>query len=453
MYGVACLTLFGSMLTALAQAHDLDLACLIERRGKVLHGNGRFILYFAFFLFLVSISLSGCNQESSIAVETPPVTLTTINTSTKIISTTTLQFTPTPIPATEIPPSPTPTLKAPSPIETTTPSAYSAVELRPNLIQISSTPVWGAYWKSEDVLSVLLDSERDRTTRCRTNFEQNFDIRQSSDTFEIYTWDVSENVVCPETHPEPAYSNSIRATVSGHIVDEELSSDGTHSLLLVKVITSTLPMIGDTSLRGIDYDPTIHEGWIINHNTMELHPAFATRFNYVYKFLPENYNLLIMAGCYGDNLGSGLHIVNFENGEVLTLAESYGGLCEGSVGLSPSPNGDFLVYGGSVVSVDGKSKNQLCEDDHFARSWAWSSDSKRVYVACSESDFDLIWRYNIETGKKELLNNSISPPISFKARKLYVSPDENKLAFIWGTSDLYDQDERGLWLLGLQNEH
>ena len=121
--------------------------------------------------------------------------------------------------------------------------------------------------------------------------------------------------------------------------------------------------------------------------------------------------------------------------------------------MTPSPNGEYLIYDkGTIVNIDGNTVGKICTEEQHPRSWIWSSDSKRVYVACSEDEYDLIWQYDIETGNKVLLNDLINSPASIKARKMDVSPDEKWLAFVWGTSNLFSLDEYGVWVLELGND-
>lgn len=350
-----------------------------------------------------------------------------------------------------IPPTAT-TLSMPtaSPIESAARPTSSLLEdNESNLYQVSSIPDSTISWTSENVLKVHVDSVWNGETRCTIHSWQEFSVRQHENSIEIVPISTSETVRCPEQ--KPSLPDALTSTLPGVVVDQIESSEGTNSLLFIEVSTSNLPMIGNAVDIYSEDDLPLLEGWVIDHETTVLQPVFATQLNYVYRFLPGNRNIAIQQDCYGDNLGGGLHIVNIEDSSILTLAETYSGLCEGIVGMMPSPSGEYLIYDkGTIVNVDGNIVGKLCTEEQHPRSWTWSFDSKQVYVACSEDEYDLIWQYGIETGNKVLLNDLINPTVSIKARQMAVSPDEKWLVFVWGTSDLYSLDEYGVWVLKLE---
>jgi hypothetical protein len=363
---------------------------------------------------------------------TPTVTLQSLPTTTSIVSATSTFVT-------------TPTEIIPIPTNVFTTSNEVA------LIQISSVP--GAIsWESEDRLKVALDFHRDSETLCTTKSWQVFNITYPDKIIEVLPPSISEATSCPE--PKPILSDASLSALPGAVVGQEVSSDRTYSLLFVEVLSSTLPLLGKTTDLDLGANPSLVEGWVIKHETGDLYPIFATQLGYAYSFLPGNHHIVVQSDCYGANLGSGLHIINIENRSLLTLAEYYGGLCEGAFGLAISPDSQYLIHSkGTVVSVDGELKGQLCTEEQFPRSWAWSSNSQRVYGDCDQDKQDFIWQYDIETGRKVLLNDLIIPPVSLKARAMAVSPDEKWLAFTWGASDFFEQDEYGVWLLRLDQDN
>jgi hypothetical protein len=218
-------------------------------------------------------------------------------------------------------------------------------------------------------------------------------------------------------------------------------------LLFVEVVSSTLPVIGDVDADG---GLPLQEGWVIDHATESLQPLFATQRGYVFNFLPGNHHILVEQPCYGENLGGGLHLVDIDERTLVTVAEVYHGLCEFAFPRLPSPNGQYLIHsGGTIINVDGETQGEICKEEEFPRSWTWSGDSQRVYVACSEGEHDLVWQFDVETGMKVLVNEGIKPSIGMKAREMAVSPDEGWLAFVWGKTALFPEDERGVWLLKL----
>ncbi|MBX3056372.1 MAG: hypothetical protein KF770_07865 [Anaerolineae bacterium] len=337
----------------------------------------------------------------------------------------------------------------------------SIVSSTSNLIQVSSMPdVIAITWESEETLRLSLDSSWDSETRCTTNFRQGFNISYVDRNIEALPLSVSEVVSCPE--PKPVLSDASISALPGAIVGQEVSPDKTHSLLFVEVMTSTLPMIqnvkdvyGQSTLATLELDDLpILEGWVISHETETLYPVFATQLGYVYTFLPGYNHLIVQADCYGTYLGSGLHIIDLENKSLLTLAEDYSGMCEGAVFLAASPNGQYFIHSkGTIVSVNGELKGQLCTEEQFPRSWAWSSDSQQVFADCYDGEHDFIWQYDIDTGTKVLLNDLIDPTVSPKARDIAVSPDMKWLAFIWGASELFSQDEYGVWVIKLEKDN
>ena len=357
------------------------------------------------------------------------------------------RFTPTPLPTEiltasatpELMPTVTEIIPLPTNVVTTTNNS--------NLIQVSSVP-GSMSWQLEDRLRLGIDSKWDSETHCTTNFWQDFDISRQT-PIEVTFLASGDVTLCSE--PKPTISEASIASLPGAMVSQEVSADRTHSLLFVEVISSTLPMLGNVTEVNAEANLPIREGWVINHETGDLSPIFATQLGYYYSFLPGNQSIVIQSACYGANLGSGLHIINVENRSLLKLAENYSGLCEGNNGLSSSPNGQYLIYGkGIVISVEGEFKDQICTDEQFPRSWAWSSNNQHIYIDCYHGEQDFIWQYDIDTQMKVLLNELAGTSISFKARSMAVSPDEKWLAFIWGASDLFPIEEYGVWLLRLE---
>lgn len=317
-----------------------------------------------------------------------------------------------------------------------------------NLIQISSIP-GSMSWESEDKLRLWVDSKWDQETACTTNFWQDFNVSYNYQEASIESTILASGdiISCPE--PEPIISEASIASLPGAIVSQEVSPDRTHSLLFVEVISSTLPMIGNITEVNVEANLPMREGWVINHETGDLQPVFATQLGYGYKFMPGYHHIIVEQVCYGANLGEGLYIIDIKNKSLLTIDETYSGRCEGSKGLSPSPDGKYFIYGkGTIVNMNGQIESQLCTEEQFARSWTWSSDSQRVYIDCYYDDEqDLLWEYRIEPGQKFLLNDLPIPHVLFKARAMVVSPDKKWLAFVWGESNFFEKDEFGVWLL------
>lgn len=420
----------------------------------------RIIIFHHCLMFLMLVA---CSNETTMPVEYLP-TSSTVPTPSPTLRITDLPVTTTP--TSTIQPSPTATSTEHN-LSAVTPTPTEAISLptsiidtnnMANLFQVSSMPdVLGTSWESEDRLRLSLNPSWDSETRCTTNFWQDFNIREFDRIIEAVPLSGGEGTSCPE--PKPVLSDASISALPGDIVGQVVSADRTHSLLFVEVMTSTLPMIqnvkdvyGQSALAILEVDDLpILEGWVISHETETLYPVFATQLGYVYTFLPGYDHLIVQAACYGADLGTGLYIVNIEDNSLLTLAENYSGLCEGAVGLASSPDGQYLIHSkGTIVSVDGELKGQLCKEEQFPRSWAWSSDSKQVFADCNEGERDFIWQYDIDTGTKALLNDLIDPSVSPKARYMAVSPDMKWLAFIWGASELFSQDEYGVWLLKLE---
>jgi hypothetical protein len=194
------------------------------------------------------------------------------------------------------------------------------------------------------------------------------------------------------------------------------------------------------------------KGELLHTSTGERTPLFISTAGFGYEWAPDSRHIVVESYCYGDNLGSGLHVIDTQSLSLTTLSPEYWNNCEGGIAyqLQPSNDKPFILYGPDILqSLDGKEQIHLCQPEEGTRSYAWSPSGEFVYIDCipDGAQSDTLIRYNVRTRESVVLVRPETLPM--KAIKMSVSPNGNYLVFVWGTSNFFNREERGVWLLNL----
>lgn len=307
-----------------------------------------------------------------------------------------------------------------APKDTETPIATFVV--RPSLtIQpvASSTPTMPAYFKPNPALMPLTDWEA---------------LHGSSAT----------NTRTPT--PEPLPDLQQRSELQGGELEQIWSPDRKHILVINQSQAPSAPLqLEDRPPlpSGLDYQQV----WVLNIDSGDLTLLFdGVRLNYKWA---DNRFIVITGSCYG-GWDSGLYVLDTQEVKLYVLDARYPGLCEGDTPLSIAPNGKNLIYGSRVVAVPGGDQIRICPENEYAWGHVWSHNGQYAYVACGVRDEPyVLHRFDTETYTDNILVDGTQ--ITFKTTfRMWLSPDEKFLFFVWGNSNFIDNTEKyGIWVLDL----
>jgi hypothetical protein len=194
------------------------------------------------------------------------------------------------------------------------------------------------------------------------------------------------------------------------------------------------------------------EVWIIDRASGKSKPIFHTPEEFSYFWVNGFRYLLASTACYGggENYSQGSFLIDTQELKLYWLGD-YNLGCEGGAGPRVSPNSKYIVFqneGGTVETIFGTHKNQVCPPNMIAHSYSWTSDSKYLFVACGLPDeFNVLYRYDPATGENTLLTDP--DRVRFKTNDFVISPDQNHILFQWGNYYGYGDDNYGIWLLDI----
>ena len=198
-----------------------------------------------------------------------------------------------------------------------------------------------------------------------------------------------------------------------------------------------------------------YQGWIVNVDEHKASVLFYTPEEFGYYWIDNSQYILAISSCYGgdENAGQGAFALDAQTLAIYGLGDHYGGPCEGTVGPSFSPDSLHVIFQddhGTVETITGKQRVPICGQSEYPRSYAWSSDSRYLFAACTPSydQPDELRRYDTQTGRISTLTNRNK--LRFKAIDLAVSPDQSRILLRWGTSDFGNNEPYGIWLLNLE---
>jgi Tol biopolymer transport system component len=108
-----------------------------------------------------------------------------------------------------------------------------------------------------------------------------------------------------------------------------------------------------------------------------------------------------------------------------------------------SPAGDWIAYGGNLISPDGATKRSL--GDHHSPYYMFSSDGKLLYGIRTEQDRQLLFSLDIAAGVEKILgdlgkefkpSSNVNPAIRFS-----LAPDGK--SFVYSAGNF----KQNLWML------
>jgi hypothetical protein len=190
--------------------------------------------------------------------------------------------------------------------------------------------------------------------------------------------------------------------------------------------------------------------WIYSIGKNEYKALFSTPLDYSVSWMPDNKHLTLSGVCYGGREGVGIHTLDIDSGEMITLDENYA-YCEGTVSFSKSPDSDFILLDGNLISTDGTTRFSVCEDNENDFSTAWSEDGTYGYVFCRSSSDYGTWGTlrRINTATQLVESNLLAGDLTIKPADMSVSPDNKWLVFAWRDGPILYEKNYGVWLVEL----
>jgi len=232
-------------------------------------------------------------------------------------------------------------------------------------------------------------------------------------------------------------------------IEWSIAPDGNKALVTAWLSKSLAPT-ARLNLANEDTDDNYYEqGWLVNLPERRATPLFYSTEFFLYTWADDSRHLVGIGSCYG-MVGSGLFTLDTQTSKVYTIND-YDSRCEGGTGPLIAPGSGHMIYQsnhGTVVTLDGTQRVSICDENEFPRSYTWSQDGRYAYFACSGEVSDILRRYDTQTG--QVISLTDPAQVTFKAMQLFLSPDQSRLMFIWGTNDFSNAEPCGIWLLDLK---
>lgn len=318
-------------------------------------------------------------------------------------------------PATErIAPTATNTVQAATPVPSPTVTA-TPTEIAPTPVPVTPTPTMPAYYVPHPALYQIapatreyqswpgLQWENDETLKYLAKVEPAAETRCSTEHWAIHTLpDITETVTktyCITTTTELTLE-SINQT--DDVVMRLASPDRSMVFVLTHAPDgeTTLPRLG---AHAPEEGSIILQGWVGRADEDKLHPVFHTVEDFGYLWTPNSQYLIAVGDiCYGGGdpprsfVATGLFSIDVNTLTIHSIEPDYFTGCEGHIIYRIAPTGDYVIYEpGTLSSIDGSRKRQICDEDEYARSYTWSDDGQYAFVACgSEDKSDTLYRYD-----------------------------------------------------------
>lgn len=344
----------------------------------------------------------------------------------------------------------TPATAPPMPITVNTPtgsptSVILPTEYRPHPALRQILAADDAYppnpnWDDNDTLSFERE-EFNRQTECQDFFRRTYSLASSS-------WQTFTMSSCP---PQPCragcsvkISDEIknRKEFTGELTEQLVSPDGNWSLITEKVVTPTTSnLLGDANADMIGIG--VHQLWIANNTSKELHLLFFTKELFDYTWTPDSKYLVAWSSCFG---AQGFYTIDPFAAKTYTL-DTKNQICEDGFSLLIAPDSKHILYENGIVSdLTGSNQTHICGDKNYTHSYVWSQDGRYAYVVCSDKTSDTLRRYDTQTKKNELIIGDQN--LIFRALRPAVSPNQKHFAFAWEDSFMHP-DYRGIWVIDL----
>jgi hypothetical protein len=179
----------------------------------------------------------------------------------------------------------------------------------------------------------------------------------------------------------------------------------------------------------------IYQGWLVYTDGSDLKPVFYTVEQFDFQWMQDNQHLLVIAGT-----SLAIH----------TISPRYVTGCEGSFGYRIAPDGQHLIYEPDIVTtIDGAEQMRICGEGKNTHSYTWSQDGQYAYAVCSSSEDEshVLRRYDTWTSENRILVDQTC--VTFKAMDVTISPDQTRVAFVWGTNGFFNTEPYGVWILDL----
>jgi hypothetical protein len=254
--------------------------------------------------------------------------------------------------------------------------------------------------------------------------------------------------------PEPAVEETpqvpgLYTDPENEYLDWKIAPDSQTALVTTLLSYEAYPPQGIKLGDEVSDENVYEQGWLVDLRTKSAAPLFYSTEFFGYQWADDSRHLVGIGSCYG-MVGSGLISLDTQTSQVYWIND-YDSLSEGGSGPLIAPGSGHLIYqsnGGTVVDLQGRQSASICDEGIFPRSYAWSQDGRYAYFSCSSEGSDILRRYDVQTGQASTLTDPTQ--VTFKALDLFPSPDGKRLLFTWGTSDFFNEEPCGIWLLDLE---